>query len=277
MDLDPSHDPAGDPRTRMRDARAFRRALLAAAGFTALLWWIKIVETMVGRSLDAFGVVPRDPLGLIGVLTAPLIHGSWTHLLGNTLPMLVLGTLALYAYPLASRRALPLIWLLSGLGTWLIGRESVHIGASGIAHGLMFFLFVLGVLRWEPRSIAVALVTFLLYGGMLITVLPHEAGVSWEYHLSGAIAGTLAALLWRKRDPHPPRRKYSWEVEEEMARAAAEAEAGQFEPPRPDAVPVLWVRPAPDEAPRVLQFPSVRARPPGATPMDEDPPTPTRH
>jgi hypothetical protein len=129
------------------------------------------------------------------------VHGSWQHLVSNTLPILVLGTLSLYAYPRASRRALPMIWLLSGIGTWLIGRESSHIGASGLGHGLMFFLFTLGVSRWEPRSIAVALVTFLLYGGMLVTILPREEGISWEYHLTGAAAGVVAALLWRRLAP----------------------------------------------------------------------------
>lgn len=272
-------DPALDHHTRLRDSAAFWRALLLTSGFAGLLWWIKLVEWMVGRSLHAFGVTPRDPVGLIGVLTAPLIHGSWQHLVSNTLPILVLGTLALYAHPLASRRALPLIWILSGLGTWLIGRDSAHIGASGLGHGLMFFLFTLGVLRWEPRSIAVAMVTFLLYGGMLVTVLPREAGVSWEYHLAGAVAGTLAAIIWRKRDPHPPRKKYSWEIEEELARAAAEERALQFELPRPDHVPVLWVRPTPEEGARILGFPAARARPPetAAAAIDEEPPTQTRH
>ena len=240
-------EPLTEPAAIRRDARAFRRAFLVAGGFVALLWWVKAVEWMFERSLGALGVHPRDPWGLVGVLTAPLVHGSWQHLVSNSLPLLVLGTLALYAYPKASRRALPVIWILSGLGTWLIGRESSHIGASGLGHGLMFFLFTLGVLRWEPRSIA------------------------------GAVAGLLAALLWRRLDPAPPRRKYSWEIEEELAREAAVREASQFEPPRPEAVPVLWVRPAPDEAPRVLRFPTDRTRRPGETPMDEDPPTPTRH
>ncbi|MFN9740399.1 MAG: rhomboid family intramembrane serine protease [Pseudomonadota bacterium] len=266
-----------DPGAVRRDVRAWRHAFLAAAGFAALLWWIKLVEWMFDRGLSALGVFPRDPLGLVGVLTAPLVHGSWQHLVSNTLPILVLGTLSLYAYPRASRRALPMIWLLSGIGTWLIGRESSHIGASGLGHGLMFFLFTLGVSRWEPRSIAVALVTFLLYGGMLVTILPREEGISWEYHLTGAAAGVVAALLWRRLAPAPPRRRYSWEIEEELVREAAAREAGQFEPPRPASVPVLWVRPAAGDEPRVLQFPGDRARRPGASPMDEDPPTSTRH
>ena len=144
MMFDGDSNPESERRIRVQDRRALRRAALAAFAFVLLLWWIKLVEWMLGHDLGSFGIVPHDPLGLIGVLTAPLIHGSWEHLISNTLPLLILGTLALYAYPLASRRALPLIWLLSGVGTWLIGRESSHIGASGLGHGLMFFLFVLG-------------------------------------------------------------------------------------------------------------------------------------
>jgi hypothetical protein len=166
------------------------------------------------------------------------------------------------------------MWLGAGLGTWLIGRHSVHYGASGVAHGLMFFLFVLGALRWDRRAIAVALVSFFLFGTMILTVLPREAGISWESHLAGAVAGALAAVLWRKLDPAPPRRKYSWELEEEWAAQQAAATQDEYELPRPDAVPVLWQRPEaePETGGRVLAFP---ARPkPG---IGDEPPTPSRH
>jgi membrane associated rhomboid family serine protease len=227
---------------RWRDARAFRRAVFASVIFVLGLWWIRFLEDATGHSLSSLGVLPGQWVGLIGVLTAPLIHGSYAHLITNSGPLLILGTLSLYAYPKASRLAIPTIWILSGLGTWLIGRHSSHIGASGVAHGLMFFLFVLGILRWEPRSIAMALVAFLLYGGMVTTIFPREEGVSFEYHLAGALAGVLAAVLWRRRDPLPARKKYSWEVEEELGRSAAEFDRSQFEPPRPADVPVLWQR-----------------------------------
>ena len=219
---------------RWRDARAFRRAVLASVLFTAGLWWIRILEDALGHPLSSLGVLPGQWVGLIGVVTAPLIHSSYSHLLANSPPLLVLGTLSLYAYPKASRLAIPLIWILSGLGTWFIGRHSSHIGASGVAHGLMFFVFVLGILRWEPRSIATALVAFLLYGGMVTTIFPREESVSFEYHLAGAVAGVLAAILWRRRDPLPVRKKYSWELEDENAERAAEFERLQFEPPLPD-------------------------------------------
>ncbi len=267
-----------------RDVRHFRRAFFAAAGFVLLLWWIKLVELGFGESFAGLGVRPREWLGLVGVLTGPLIHGSIAHVTANSLPLIVMGTLALYAYPKASRWALPLIWLAGGLGTWFVGRESVHLGASGLAHGLMFFVFALGALRWDRRAIAVACATFLLYGGMLITILPREEGISWEYHLFGALGGALSALLFSRLDPKPPEKKYAWETEDEEdpgawpkspeAQRKAE-ERAQYELPRPSDVPVLWQRPPREpRGSNVIPFRGARGTPPS---IDSDPPTPTRH
>ncbi len=120
--------------------------------------------------------------------------------MSNTLPLAILAGLALYAYPRATRFALPFIWIFSGLGVWLFARPSTHVGISGIVHGLMFFLFVLGVLRRDRLGIAIALMVFFLYGGMVLTVLPRDPQISFEYHLFGAIAGLIAAIaLFRAR------------------------------------------------------------------------------
>lgn len=263
----PAH--LGPDRTqRRRDARAFRRAFGLAFAGVALLGWIKLLEVVFDKPLSGLGIMPGEWLGLIGVLTAPFVHGSVEHLLANSFPLLVLGTLACYAYPRALLRALPLIWIASGIGTWLIGRPPVHVGASGISHGLMFFVFLLGVLRRDPRSIAISLVTFLLYGGMLMTILPREHGVSWEYHLCGAIAGVIAALLWRRLDAAAPRAKYSWDYEEEAAAAeaaAARARGEELEPPSPGAIEPLWDGPTREQRGVVLQLP--------ARSSDEKPPT----
>jgi membrane associated rhomboid family serine protease len=234
----------GPDRTmRRRDARAFWRAFGWALAAVALLAWIKALEILLDKPLDGLGVVPGTFSGLIGVLTAPLVHGSVSHLLANSFPLLLLGTLARYAYPRALNRALPLIWIVSGIGTWLIGRPPVHVGASGIAHGLMFFLFFMGLLRRDRLAIVTALVVFFLYGGMLLSVLPREQHVSFEYHAAGAIAGVLAAILFFRTDPMPARKRYSWEDEE------VEAEGDdEYELPRPKDVPVLWVRPEPADA-----------------------------
>jgi len=157
---------------------------------------------------------------------------------------------------------LPLIWLGSGVFVWLVGRDSAHLGASGLTHGLMFFVFVAGVLRRDRPAIAGSLIAFFLFGGMVLTVLPREVGVSWESHLGGALAGLLAALLWRRLDPAPARRRYSWEMEEEpeaLEDPLAAGERATFAR-RPSDVPVLW------------DGPGSRARGPGGAEVIAFPP-----
>ena len=130
---------------------------------------------------------------------------------------------------------LPTIWLLSGLGVWLFARDSVHVGASGVASGLMLFLFLTGLLRRDRLAVVTSLVVFFLYGSMLASVLPTEQHISFEYHLAGAIAGALSAILFFRRDPLPPRKRYSWEDEPDI-----EPGDDELEPPRPVDVPALW-------------------------------------
>jgi len=212
---------SGDPVTPGRDPRADRARLfgvaLAVTGFTAALWWIRVLDEGLGWQLAALGVQPGTLAGLLGVLTAPLVHGSFEHLAANTPALLVLGTLLGYGYPRSRGPALALIWLGSGLGVWLIGRDSSHLGASGITHGLMFYLFLAGLVRRDRLAVAFSMIAFFLYGGMVWGVFPQEAGVSWEYHLCGALAGTLAALLLGRLDPTPPEKRYAWEDETEDA------------------------------------------------------------
>ena len=271
-----SLDPADQPEVVARDRAAFRRGLLISALFVTLLYWLKAWEIWRGEPLQGLAIHPRALGGLIGVLTSPFVHGSLAHLVANSLPLLVLGTIAFWAYPRTTPRAVALIWLASGIGTWLVGRDSGHIGASGVAHGLMFLLFTLGVLRRDRPAIAAGLVAFFLYGGMMLTVLPRQPDVSWEAHLFGALGGLAAAVLWRRRDPEPPRKKYSWELEEELAATQAALDKEQYELPRPEHVPVLWQRPAPapPDEPRsnVVMFPGARARD-----IDDEPPSTTRH
>ncbi len=213
MDL-PLPDPAAAAAQARPLVGQFKRAASASLGFVALLGLIKVFEHWTGQPFDALALRPHEIAGLIGVFIAPLLHASLDHLVSNALPLLILGTLAGGLYPRASLRALPLVWIGSGLGVWFIGQPgSAHIGASGIAHGLMFLVFVLGVLRRDRQAIAAGMMAFFLYGGMLLTIFPRELDVSWESHLCGAIAGTLAAIFWRRLDPPLPRKRYSWEDE----------------------------------------------------------------
>ena len=242
-----------DPTAAGHDRRRLRRAVLASGGFVLLLGACVLAQQAFDPT--ALTVTPGRLAGLLGVLTAPLLHGSVAHVLANTTALLLLGTLAGTVYPRASLRALPLLWVGSGLGAWLLGQPgSHHLGASGVTHGLMFLVFVLGLLRRDRAAIAAGMLAFLFYGGMLMTILPREAGVSWESHLGGALAGILSAFLFRRSDPMPQRQKYSWEIEEELAQQQAALERDMYERRAPDDVPVLWTRDTLREGGRVLPF-----------------------
>jgi membrane associated rhomboid family serine protease len=219
----------------------FRRALNASLAAIALLAAVFLAQNH-GLDTDALALDPRTWHGLVGVLFAPLLHGSGGHLASNAFGVFVLGTLAGTVYPKTTARALPLIWIGGGLVTWAIAQGGLHLGASGVTHGLGFLLFGLAVLRRDRPAIAAAMIAFFFFGSMLLTVLPQELGVSWEAHLGGALAGLVAAVLWRRTDPAPPRKPYSWELEEA---AAAAAQNDEHELPSPDDVPVIWQRPPP--------------------------------
>jgi membrane associated rhomboid family serine protease len=246
--------PADSPAQRAHDRGRLLGAFNLSFGFVLLLGVVFLAQPAF--ELGPWTVRPHAWAGLLGVLTAPLLHGSVEHWAANAISLLLLGTLAGSVYPRATLRALPLLWLGSGLGAWLLGEAgSHHLGASGLTHGLMFLVLGLGLLRRDRPSVAAAMIAFFLYGGMLLTVLPREAGVSWQAHLGGAVAGVVAAWLFRRSDPLPPRRRYSWEIEEELAERAALEEHDTLEPRRPADVPVLWHRPAAgDERGVVLRF-----------------------
>lgn len=245
---------------RKQDLARLRRALNASLAFVLLL--AACFSAQHAFDWTFLTVTPWTTQGLLGLIAAPLLHGSVEHLVANGIALLMLGTLALTAFPKASVRALPLLWLGSGLGAWLLGQPgSHHLGASGVTHGLMFLLFVLGLLRRDRAAIAAAMLAFAFYGGMLMTILPREAGVSWESHLGGALAGVVAAFLFRRSDPQPPRRKYSWEIEEELERQQAAQEHDTYERRAVDDVPVLWTRERPDDR-RVVPFRARVANPP---------------
>lgn len=255
----PHAEPPADPAAqRAADGRRFRRA----AGLAVLAVLVLAVAYAVQPAFDVrlFAVSPGRAEGLVGLATAPLLHGSLEHIVANGVAVLMLGTLAGWVYPRAALRGLPLMWIGSGLGAWLLGDPgSWHLGASGVTHGLMFLVLGLALLRRDRAAIAASMIGLLFYGGMLLAVLPREPGVSWQSHLGGAAGGLLAAWLFRRLDPPAPRKRYSWELEEEQAEREAEraaAERAQFEPDAPEDVPVLWQRPARDDARgTVLRFP----------------------
>jgi membrane associated rhomboid family serine protease len=197
------------------DARRLKRAFVVSLAFAAVLWLIKGLELLAGVSLIRFGIFPGTIEGLQGVLFAPFIHGSLAHLFANTAPIIVLGTALIYGYPRSARIVIPTLFVAVGLGVWLFARDSYHIGASGLTFGMMFFVFTIGVLRWDPRAIALALLVFFLYGGMIWGIFPGRPGISYESHLFGAATGIVLAFALRNLDAPRPRKRYSWEEEDQ--------------------------------------------------------------
>jgi len=190
---------------------SLKRSLFITVVFVALLAGIELLDRSLDLQLHRLGVYPLDPGGLWGILLAPLIHGSWYHLVSNSFALLILGTALLYGYPRAAKPVLLLVYIGSGLGVWLFARHSYHFGASGLTHGMMFFIFTTGILRRDKLSVALSLIVFLLYGNMVWSIFPQEPGISYESHFFGAVTGVLAAFLFRDRDPAPPEKTYDWE------------------------------------------------------------------
>jgi membrane associated rhomboid family serine protease len=196
---------------------SIKGAFFVTAGFVILIWTIWIADATLDLNLYRFGVYPHTISGFGGIASAPLIHASAMHLFANTPALLVLGTALVYGYPRSAGLAFCGIYFLSGIGTWLLARDGYHIGASGLTHGMLFFIFVIGVLRRDKPAIALALIVFFLHGSMIWGIFPQEARISFEAHLFGAIAGVLLAFMLRNRDPKPPEKRYGWEDGEESS------------------------------------------------------------
>lgn len=185
--------------------RVILQRLLALAAFIGLLWLVQAVNWATGYQLNfAFGLIPREAAGLDGIVGMPFLHGSFQHLISNTLPLCVMGALL----AATATRALIAVnaVIIAGGGTlvWLFGSAAIHIGASGLVFGWFGFLFARGVIDRSLITLGVAAIVGIIYGTMVWGVLPGRPGVSWEAHLFGAMAGVVAALLVRTH-VHAPR------------------------------------------------------------------------
>lgn len=166
----------------------------------ASLWAVFAADTVLGGALEQYGVVPRTVDGLRGIVLAPFLHGSLSHLTANTASLLILGWLVM----LRDARHFWIVALFSmvggGLVAWLFGAgNSVHIGASGVIFGFLGFLIFAGWFARSFGSILLSVVVTVLWGGLVFGVLPGEAGISWQEHLGGFVGGVLAAR-WFSRD-----------------------------------------------------------------------------
>jgi membrane associated rhomboid family serine protease len=183
------------------DRRRLLTALLPPAMAVALMWIVLGFDLVYHLGLSRFGILPRTLEGLRGILFAPFLHGGVDHLLSNSMPLLVLGWFTVYFYPKASGKVVLVSWLATGLWVWVFGRESHHIGASGVVYALAGFVFFSGLFRRRIALMAVSLIVVFLYGSMWWGILPIQPGVSWESHLFGGIVGSIMAWFYRKVPP----------------------------------------------------------------------------
>jgi len=179
-------------------------ALYVPLIFVGVIWIIKIFESVFGVTGMHGGILPRHTQGLLGILTSPLLHGSFNHLVANTGPLFVLCWCLFFFYRRISWMVFPLLWLLTGIITWIIGRQAWHIGASGVIYALASFLFFCGFFKRYIPLMLISVVIAFAYGGLVWGIFPTATHVSWEGHLSGAVAGYIVAYLFGKETLERP-------------------------------------------------------------------------
>lgn len=188
------------------ETRFYRKKLLLSilipAIFIFFMWLIKIIEVIFEADFTAGGIYPLTLKGLPGIVFSPFIHNDFRHLVNNSLPLFLLSAALFYFYSEVALKILTLTYLLSGILVWIWGRESWHIGASGVVYGLAAFLFFSGIIRKNFRLTALSLLVVFLYGEMVWGLFPGVyRNVSWESHMLGFFAGIGLSIFFRKEGP----------------------------------------------------------------------------
>ncbi|MFE9259009.1 rhomboid family intramembrane serine protease [Streptomyces sp. NPDC006879] len=187
--------PTGSTRTGTRRAASAAKLMVA---WVALLWIIEGIDQLAGNPLDDYGITAREPDGLSGILAAPFLHIGWDHLVANSLPLLVLGFLTALGGIGRFLAVSAVIIVASGFGVWLLSPpHTLTVGASGLVFGLFGYLLVRGFVERNPVSITVGMLIALYWGGSFVMGLSPTAGISWQAHLFGLLAGIAAAVLIR--------------------------------------------------------------------------------
>ncbi len=190
------------------------RGIIYPLLFVAILWFVKLSEILFHTSFAVFGLLPRSVQGLPGIVLCPLIHGSINHLISNSLPLLVLGSIVFYFYRPIAFSVFFWVYLVSGVWLWAAGRGGVHhIGASGIVYGFVSFIFFSGIFRRNRRLLLLSLFVLIFYGSLIWGIFPFDERISWESHLLGSFAGIMTAWFYRAEGPQ--KEVYEWENEDE--------------------------------------------------------------
>lgn len=198
---------------RKRQSFINKRIKLSVIPALILLFFIWIMFVIDYTQVFQFnfsrlGIYPLRMNGLVGVISSPFVHASFSHLISNTVPLLIMVSMIFFFYNQIAFKSIALLWVISGILTWILGRNAYHIGASGLVFALVFFLFFSGLFRRYTPLVAVSMIVIFIYGSTIWSIFPIsefiDASLSWEAHLSGAISGFLVALLYRKQGPQKP-------------------------------------------------------------------------
>lgn len=179
---------------KVDDKKKFREGVLVAAILVFLLFIFAIIKGFYANELQYLGIRPRTLEGVVGIFTAPVVHGDLYHLLSNAFPLLFGIPVLFYLYYKRALIILLVVYLLSGFWVWLIARNAVHLGASGVVYGLLSFLFFASIIRRNRQGLALAAVIIFLYGAPLLTGFFPTPGISFEAHIAGAVAGLFMAV-----------------------------------------------------------------------------------
>ena len=199
----------------MDEKRKFLHSLVFPGFFLFLIWFVKFTEWGLDTSFVSLGIYPMKAKGLIGIITAPLIHADIKHLFDNSVPLFFLSLALFYFYREVAYRVFFIIYFLTGALVWIVGREAYHIGASGIVYGLAAFLFASGIIRRNRNLMAISLLVSFLYGSMVWGILPYDYHISWESHLMGALTGLVLSVIYRHEGPASDMERLEEEEDEE--------------------------------------------------------------
>src|SRR4051795_1910519 len=188
-------------RTPTREDRV--RGLILVAAMAAVMWAVEVIDA-AGAHLDANGIHPRDVDTLPDIAFAPFLHAGWGHLLGNTVPFLILGATIALGGLARTVAVVVTVAVIGGVGTWLIGPAGTnHIGASGLVFGFAAYLVARGIFSRRPLHLVIGVAVLAVYGTTLAFSLVPHPGISWQSHLFGAIGGIVAARVLDRRARSP--------------------------------------------------------------------------
>jgi membrane associated rhomboid family serine protease len=181
---------------------ALKAHALVLGGTLAVFWAVFVINFLLGGALLTLGVIPRTTIGLRGILFAPFLHSSLNHIVANSIPFVALGWMVMLR---DERHFIPVTvagMIGSGLIAWLLGAPgTVHIGASGVIFGYLGFLMLSGWYARSFGSILLSAIVTLVWGSLILGMMPGEPGISWQAHIGGFLGGVLAARTFRVRPP----------------------------------------------------------------------------